>query len=452
MTVLPFRSQEAVPGSTQGASAGAGASESIHPLLSPLEGWLIAHPMVGALAVALAVLVLGEVLHRVFRHWVLSFLAYVAERSPVNWDNVLFETRMPHRLAWGVPLLVWYTGIVLIPGLPHDVELVLRRVLLASMVVVLVRAFDAFLEGVNAIYQGLPRAHERPIKGFLQVANVVAYLGGLIWVVAIIMDRSPVIFLSGLGAMTAVLLLVFRDTLLSLVAGIQLTTNDLIRMGDWIEMPQFGADGDVVDIALNSITVQNWDRTLAVIPTHKFLEHSFRNWRGMQESGGRRIKRSLRVDLSTVRFLSEEEVERFGRWELLREYVRTKREEVETHNRAHPAAEDVVMPFHRRLTNLGTFRAYLVEYLRSHPDIRKDMTMIVRHLNPEADGLPMEIYTFTGDTRWAVYEEIQADLFDHVLAMVPEFGLRVFQSPSGSDLERGLARMVGAGEGNKERG
>jgi miniconductance mechanosensitive channel len=427
-----------------------GAFESasqIHPLLAPLEGWILANPLTAAAVVALSVLLFGEVLHRIFRRWVLRFLQYVAERSPVNWDNVLFETRMPHRLAWGVPLLVWYTGVVLVPGLPGDVELVLRRILLASMIVVIVRAFDAFLEGINKIYQALPRAHERPIKGFLQVANVVAHLGGLIWVVAIIMDRSPVIFLSGLGAMTAVLLLVFRDTLLSLVAGIQLTTNDLIRVGDWIEMPQFSADGDVTDVALNSITVQNWDRTLTVIPTHKFLEHSFKNWRGMSDSGGRRIKRSLHLDLASVRFLTGEEVARFERWELLRDYVRTKREEVERHNREHPPEDGVEMPHHRRMTNLGTFRAYLVEYLRSHPGIRQDMIMIVRQLEPGPDGIPMEIYAFTSDIRWVQYEGIQGDIFDHVLAMVPEFGLRVFQQPSGADLERGLARSIASGAG-----
>jgi miniconductance mechanosensitive channel len=417
------------------------AADRIHPLLSPLEGWILDNPVTAAIVVALVVLVLGELLHRIFRHWVLRFLGYVAERSPVGWDLVLFKARMPHRLAWGVPLLVWYTGIVLVPGLPEDVELVLRRVLLATMVVVLVRAFDAFLEGVNTIYQQLPRAQERPIKGFLQVANVVAHLGGLIWVVAIVMDRSPVIFLSGLGAMTAVLLLVFRDTLLSLVAGIQLTTNDLIRVGDWIDMPQFGADGDVTDIALNSITVQNWDRTLTVIPTHKFLEHSFRNWRGMQESGGRRIKRSLHVDLSTVRFLTDEEVDRFEGWELLSAYIQEKKAEVAAHNREHPAGDGVEMPFHRRLTNLGTFRAYLGEYLRNHEGIRQDTILMVRQLEPEPDGLPMEIYAFTSDTRWPVYEGIQADIFDHVLAMVGEFGLRVYQKPSGADLQRATGRM-----------
>ncbi len=350
---------------------------------------------------------------------------------------------MPQRLAWGVPVLVWYLGLDLIPHLPTDVVLVVRRVLLASAVVILVRSADAALDGVNRIYHTLPQAKERPIKGFLQVANVVAHLAGLILVVAILLDRSPLIFLSGLGAMTAVLLLVFRDTLLSLVAGIQMTTNDLIRVGDWIEMPQFGADGDVVDIALNSITVQNWDRTLTFIPTHKFLEHSFKNWRGMQEAGGRRIKRSFYLDQTTIRFLEPEEVDRFERWELLSDYIEAKRKEVEEHNRCHPAREgEVDVPHHRRLTNVGTFRAYLIEYLRTHPQVRQDMILLVRQLQPGPEGFPIEVYVFGADTRWVQHEALQADIFDHILAVVPEFDLRIYQKPSGMDVREPLSRLA----------
>lgn len=410
----------------------------IHPLLAPLSDWLTANPVWGSISVALAVLILGETLHRVVRHYILRFLEYVAERSPVSWDLAFFHARLPHRMAWGVPLIVWYYGLVLVPALPADVTLVIRRILLASMVVVVVRSFDAFLEGVHRIYSDLPRSKDRPIKGFLQVANVVAHMAGLIILVGVVLDRSPVLFLSGLGAMTAVLLLVFRDTLLSLVAGIQLTTNDLLRIGDWIEMPQFQADGDVVDIALNSVRVQNWDRTYSVIPTHKFLEHSFRNWRGMAESGGRRIKRSFHVDQNSVRFLTDEEIQRFSRWELLREYMGEKQKEIAEHNAAHPAEGDI-LPNHRRLTNLGTLRAYIAAYMKHHPRLHPEMISMVRQLEPDPDGIPIEIYTFTSDTRWAQYEGIQADLFDHVLAIVPEFGLRIYQHPSGSDMREGLA-------------
>jgi miniconductance mechanosensitive channel len=237
--------------------------------------------------------------------------------------------------------------------------------------------------------------------------------------------------------MTAVLLLVFRDTLLSLVAGIQITTNDLLRPGDWIEMPQFQADGDVIDIALNSVTVQNWDRTLSVIPTHKFLEHSFKNWRGMSESGGRRIKRAFHVDQTTIRFLTDDEVEAFGRWELLGDYIAGKTGELRAHNESRSEARGTggnVVPHQRRLTNIGTLRAYVIAYLRAHPGIHQDMTFLVRQLAPGPHGLPIEVYVFTSDIRWPVYEGIQADIFDHLLATVPEFGLRVFQNPSGADV------------------
>jgi miniconductance mechanosensitive channel len=414
-------------------------SLAFHPLLAPFEGWLAQNPRTGALVVALFILLFGEVLHRLFRRYVLRFLQHLAEHSPTSWDNAFFDARLPQRLAWGVPLVVWYHGVLLVPGLPADVATVIRRVLMATMVVVLVRAFDAALDGIHRIYQELPSSRERPIKGFLQVANVVAHLAGLILIVAVIMDRSPWMFLSGLGAMTAVLLLVFRDTLLSLVAGIQITTNDLLRVGDWIEMPQFDADGDVVDIALNSVRVQNWDRTFTVIPTHKFLEHSFRNWRGMQESGGRRMKRAFHLDQTTIRFLDEEQIDRFREWELLGEYIDGKREELKAHNRSHPIEDGVRMPNQRRLTNVGTLRAYLVRYLREHPGIHQQMILLVRQLAPGPQGLPIEVYAFTAETGWISYEDVQSDVFDHILAMIPEFGLRIFQEPSGADVVRGLS-------------
>jgi miniconductance mechanosensitive channel len=419
------------------------AAAPVHPILAPFSDWILANPATSALVVALAVLLFGEILHRIIRHYILRFLEGIARESRHAWDQALFDARLPQRLAWGVPLLIWQLGADLVPHVPPDVLLVVKRVILASMVLVLVRAFSALLDGINRIYVLRPRAAERPIKGFLQVASVVAHLAAVILIVAILMDRSPVIFLSGLGAMTAVLLLIFRDTLLSLVAGIQITTNDLIRVGDWLEMPQFQADGDVVDIALNSVTVQNWDRTLTAIPTHKFLEHSFKNWRGMTESGGRRIKRAIHIDQSTIRFLEPGEVERFGRWELLKDYVQRKREEIEAYNQEHPGDGGVV-PHIRRMTNVGTFRAYLVEYLKAHPQIRQDMTFLVRQLAPGPQGLPIEIYVFTADTRWAFYEGIQADIFDHVLATVPEFGLRVFQEPGGADVSRAIDRIARA--------
>jgi miniconductance mechanosensitive channel len=252
-------------------------------------------------------------------------------------------------------------------------------------------------------------------------------------ILAALMNRSPWIFVSGIGAMTAVLLLIFRDTILSLVASIQIASNDMVRVGDWIEMPDLGADGDVIEVALHTVKIQNWDKTITTIPTHRLISDSFKNWRGMSESGGRRIKRSVAIDLQSVRFLTPKEIERFGSWSLLSSYIAEKRAELEEANAVSGLNREVAADL-RRLTNLGTFRAWIWATLRSHPQIHQTgQTLLVRQLAPNAQGVPIEIYCFSKDTAWISYEDIQADLFDRILAMVPEFGLRVFQEPAGSD-------------------
>ncbi len=240
--------------------------------------------------------------------------------------------------------------------------------------------------------------------------------------------------MSGVGAMTAVLLLVFKDTILSLVASVQLTSLDMVRVGDWIEMPQYNADGDVVDVALHTVRVQNWDKTVTTIPTHKLISDSFRNWRAMSESGGRRIKRALHLDVSSIRFLTPAEVERFKGFALLADYIEGKEKELADYNAGLPGKTDAQVNL-RRLTNVGTFRAYVFNYLKHHPKVHQHMTLLVRQLQPGPTGLPIEVYAFSNDTAWAVYEGVQADIFDHLLAIVPEFGLSVFQQPSGRDLQ-----------------
>jgi len=257
-------------------------------------------------------------------------------------------------------------------------------------------------------------------------------LGGVL-IVAAVLDRSPLLLISGFGAMTAILLLVFKDTILSLVASVQLTAQDMVRVGDWITMPQFGADGDVIDVQLHTVKVQNFDKTITTIPTHRLITDSFQNWRGMSESGGRRVKRSLYFDVSSIRFQSDEEIEHFRRFVLLARYVDDKRRELEEYN-ARLQGEVAADVNRRRLTNIGTFRAYAFNYLKNHPRIRQDLTLIVRQLPAGPDGLPLEIYCFTDTTVWAEYEGIQSDIFDHLIAIVPEFGLRLFQQPAGADL------------------
>jgi len=403
-----------------------------------LTAWLQERPIV-AVPLALALLGLaawaGLVLVRLTA---LPAIAAVVSRAPQSWAEIIVRHRTLDRLAYAVPVLIVFQGATLFTTLPAPVVMLLQRLAVACAALVVVQALSALLDALNDIYNLNPLAAERPIKGILQVVKVVAYIAAAIFVIAALLDRSPLLLLSGLGAMSAIIMLVFRDSILSLVAGYQVTRNGSIRLGDWIEMPQFNADGTVIDIALNSVTVQNWDRTFTVIPAHRFLEHSFKNWRGMQQSGGRRIKRSILIDVSTIRFLTPEEVEYFERFRLLRDYIQQKKQELEEHNRRH--ATDPSIPVNvRRLTNIGTLRAYIERYLRQHPNIHQEMPLIVRQLQPTEQGLPLEIYCFTNDTRWVNYESIQSDIFDHILAAVPHFGLRLFQNPAGSDVSRALA-------------
>ena len=339
------------------------------------------------------------------------------------------------RLANVVPALVITFGIGYVPGLPEAASVVVMNVANAFIVLTLAIAVSNMLDMANMVYQRRPDAAIRPIKGYLQVVKILVYAVAVLLMIATLLDRSPLILLSGLGALAAVLMLVFQDTILSLVASVQITSNDIVRVGDWVEMPQLNVDGDVIDIALHTVKVQNFDRTVTTIPTKRFITDSFKNWRGMQESGGRRIKRAVYLDQTSVAFLSPEQKKELTAIHVLGEYMKTKQKEVDDWNAR--LADAVRQPANtRRITNLGTFRAYVERYLQRHPRIRQDMTLIVRHLAPGPQGLPLEIYCFTNTTNWVEYEGIQADIFDHLLSVLPEFGLRVFQQPSGSDMTR----------------
>lgn len=337
------------------------------------------------------------------------------------------------RLANATPAIVFSLGIGLVPGLPDGVMTVIRNVANAFTILTVALAAGIALNVADVLYRRRPEAKLRPIKGYLQVAKIALYAVAAILVVATLIDRSPVILLSGLGAMAAVLILVFQDTLLSLVAGIQLSSTDMVRVGDWITVPGQDADGDVIEIALHTVKVQNWDKTVTSVPIRKLVTEPFRNWRGMQESGGRRIKRAIHLDQTSIRFLADDEIERLSSIACLRGYLAAKRRELEEWNAA--LGEDASVPANtRRVTNVGTFRAYVMEYLRSHPGVHQGMTLLVRQLEPGPNGLPLEIYCFTNTVAWAQYEGIQSDVFDHLFAILPEFGLRAFQAPSGYDL------------------
>ena len=367
------------------------------------------------------------------RRWIVLGIERVVGRTETDWDDALQRSGLFDRLAPLLPALIAWYGVALLP-LPHEnIGIVVRRVASALMILVTVRCIAAFLNATNDIYSRNPEHRDRPIKGYLQVVTIIIHLIGVILVLSVLMDKSPWLFLSGIGALTAVLLLVFRDTLLSLVASILLTSNNMLHVGDWIEMPQYGADGNVIDIALHTVKVQNFDKTITTIPTYQLINSSFRNWRGMSRAGGRRIMRSIYIDIGTIRFLDAEQVEKFSRVRLLSEYIRKKQEELVAYNTRDGVDREMRANL-RTLTNIGTFRAYAGRYLANHPDIHKRMTLLVRQLAPTSQGLPIEIYCFTMTTDWNEYEAIQADIFDHLLSVLPEFGLRAFQNPAGRDI------------------
>lgn len=327
------------------------------------------------------------------------------------------------RLANAVPALVLYAGVRAVPELPPLLVEVVRNVCAAFIVLTVALSVSRALDLANLVYLRRPDAHSKPIKGYLQVLKIMLFALAGVLMVATLIDQNPMVLLSGLGAMMAVLILVFQDTLLSLVASVQIASNDMVRVGDWVEMPSQHADGDVVDIALHTVKIQNWDKSISTVPTKKLITESFKNWRGMTEAGGRRIKRAVYLDQHSVVFLDARLQDRLAASPLLGDYLARKGRELAQANAGLEAG--VVQA--RRLTNLGTFRAYVEHYLREHPDIHQDMTLLVRQLEPGRSGIPIELYCFTRSTAWNVYEGVQADIFDHLLAVLPQFGLRVFQ-------------------------
>ena len=406
----------------------------MNELIETLSVWISELPVIAHAAGGLLVLaILAIVADFAVKRLLIRAVRRIARRTAHHWDDILLEHNVFGRLAQVVPALVIYYGIALVPALPEAADQIVRNVSLAYLALALTLTLNSLLSAGNAIYDTYDTARERPIKGYVQVAQIAVFVFGAVFVVSALLARSPVVLLTGFGAMTAILLLVFRDTILSLVASIQLASLGMVRVGDWIEMPRFNADGDVIDVGLHTITVQNWDKTITTIPTHTLITDSFKNWRGMSESGGRRIKRTVSIDVGSVRFLTDEEVEKFTEFALLRDYIERKQEELAEYNAALEGPDTAKVNL-RKLTNLGTFRAYLYSYLKNHPQIHKDMTLLVRQLQPTETGMPIEIYCFTTTTNWNAYEDIQADIFDHILAQAAEFGLRAYQAPSGADV------------------
>lgn len=375
-----------------------------------------------------------KILHTIVRKWVARFV----KSTRINWDEYLHEKGFFKRVCYLAPGAVIIFGAPLVFDSGHDAYALVTMITHLYLAVVGISVVDSFISALYLIFNNFEFSREIPIKGFLQVVKILVFIAGGIVVLSILVGQPPYFFLGGLGAMTAVIMLVFKDAILGLVAGIQLSANNMVSIGDWIEMPDYGADGDVIDIALTTIKVRNWDKTITTVPSYALISSSFKNWKGMAESGGRRIMRSISLDLGTIGFLDNERISTLKRIEILRPYIERKEEELAQWNRERNLADDGTPANGRRMTNVGTFRAYVIEYLKSNPSIRKDMTFLVRQLEPTPRGLPLQVYVFSSDTAWVNYEGIQADIFDHLLAIVPLFGLRVFQEPTGEDI-RSLA-------------
>ncbi len=399
------------------------------------KSWLMDHgfaePLAGYAAwagLALAVIIVAYIANFITRQIMVRGVSYLVKRTRTTWDDALLGRRVFARLAHLAPALVFYFSAGLFPPVAD----IIQRLSMVYMIMAGLHAFNGFLNAAVDIYNQYDISREKPIKGYVQIAMIIIAIFVGIYALATLLNRSPWPLLSGMGAMTAIILLIFKDSILGFVASVQLSLNDMVRIGDWIEMPKYGANGDVVDVSLLTIKVQNWDKTITTIPAYALISDSFINWRGMKESGGRRIKRHINIDMSTIKLCSNAMLDRYEKFQLIADYIRTRRQEIAAYNNENNIDTSELING-RNMTNIGTFRAYAVAYLRNHPMIHQDMTFLVRHLQPGEHGLPVEIYVFSKDTVWANYEDIQADIFDHLLAVIPMFDLRVFQQPTGSD-------------------
>jgi miniconductance mechanosensitive channel len=376
-----------------------------------------------------------------FLAWLANFVAkriilrsvkLLVARSASSWDDTFVQRNVFGRLSHLAPAVVIYLALPLVIAAYPTATAVVVKLTQIYMIAVGLLALHGLLSAADDIYKTFEASKQIPLTSFIQVAKVALWCIGGIVVVAIVVDKTPLYLLSGLGALTAVLMIVFKDPILGFVAGVQLSANQMVAIGDWVEMPSHKADGDVIEVALTTVKVRNWDKTITTVPTYDLISRPFKNWKGMAQIGGRRIRRNLYVDQNSVVFMDEEAVSSVSRIQLLQGYLEGKRTEVAEHNeRLHVDTSSPVNG--RRLTNVGTFRAYVDAYLRAHPRIRQDLTLLVRQREPGPHGLPIQIYAFTDTTVWAEYEGIQSDIFDHVLAVLPEFGLRVFQDPTGLD-------------------
>lgn len=399
--------------------------------------------------------------HFLTRQIILRVVNRIARRTRTTWDDILVKRKAFRNLAHLVPALIfYYAADFAYPEIHQELKELNESTLemlsrdyyfsLAGFLtqtaqiyftLIFIFVMNSLLNAALDIYNTTPFAAQRPIKGYVQLFKILVFFLSGILIIAILLGRDPTVLLAGLGAMGAVLLLIFKDSILGFVASIQLSGNNMVKIGDWVEMSSRGADGPVIDITLNTVKVQNWDKTISTIPTYAMVSESFTNWKGMEESGGRRIKRAVSIDLNSIKLCDSAMLGRFGKFMLIRDYITEKEKEIRKYNKLNNISDEDVISG-RRQTNVGIFRKYLEVYLKQHPKVNNDMTFLVRHLQPNEKGLPIEIYVFSKDKAWSNYESIQADIFDHILAVIPEFELKVFQEPSGTDISNAISKTL----------
>ena len=388
-------------------------------------------------ALLLVAIIAAFLSYFVVRKLVFGIVARVVHKTESTWDDELLNSNLFKWLSLLIPAIIILTAAPHAIITHHDgVPIFSAFIQVTSKIFIIIFSFLAMSSMLNIlerIYRKSEVSRELPIKSFLQVIKIILVLAATILIISTLMNKSPVLIFSGLGAMTAIVMLIFKDSILGLVAGIQLSANRMVARGDWIEMPKFGADGEVMEVALTTVKIRNWDKTITTIPTYALISDSFKNWRGMSTSGVRRIKRSVSLDMSSVAFLDADSLTRLRKISLLKNYLADKEKEIEAWNQQNADASNPINA--RSLTNIGTFRAYIREYLKNHPKISKNETLLVRQLQPTENGIPIELYVFTTDNRWVNYEDIQSDIFDHLLSVMPEFGLSAFQAPSDQSIK-----------------
>ena len=393
-----------------------------------MKNWFTINPEL-ANWVYLFVLIFGcTLVYYLSKKILIRALSTFFKKTKTDLDDILLEEKVFNRLSFLIPLVIFYQFQEYLPG----PAILYQRMIIALIVLMMMLTLGSIISSMNKIYEHLEIGKKIPLKSYLQIFKILLYLLGGITILSILMGRSPWVLLSGIGALTAVIMLIFRDTILSFVASIQISSSDLLKIGDWVEAPAFGADGDVIDIALHHVKIQNWDKTISTVPTYKLIDSSFKNWRGMSASGGRRVKRAIYIDMSSIQFCTQEMLKKYQKFETIAANLKEKLAEVEIYNIKHNVDTSELING-RRLTNVGTFRTYILQFLRNHPNVHQGMTLLVRQLNSTEHGLPIELYFFTNDTNWVKYEEIQSDIFDHILAAISEFDLRLFQNPTGRD-------------------